>query len=202
MGLRRFHGEPAVGQRGAFHSLPGASSDQAPGAVTMGRRSVAKSPRQLLRGSPAPRETGLRTTRRRSQEKKTAWRESGTFHDSRLRTRSGSRRKRDAEHVWPLERRRSEGGVLRGAVWRRWTVTATRVWSAMGPGLEPLEEGAGYIRRQGLWQTGWGSRVRGQHSALCQTFWHWKGLRATGSGSSDQKGVHCAFGVLIFQRTD
>lgn len=40
-----------------------------------------------------------------------------------------------------------------------------------GTGLEPLEEGAGYIRRQGLWQTGWGSRVRGpKHSALCQTF--------------------------------
>ena len=38
-------------------------------------------------------------------------------------------------------------------------------------------------------------------NSVSDLFWHWgKGLRATGSGNSDQKGVHRAFGVLTFWR--
>ena len=44
--MRRFPGEPAVGQPGAFDSLPGASSRPAHGAVRMGRRGS-----QSLRGN-------------------------------------------------------------------------------------------------------------------------------------------------------
>ena len=35
-----------------------------------------------------------------------------------------------------------------------------------GTGLELLEEGAGYIRRRGLWKTGRGSRIRGKNAQL------------------------------------
>lgn len=123
-----------------------------------------KPPRQLLRGS-ASNKTGLRTTRRRSQERRLPGGVS-TFHDSRLEL-VAVRGEKSAEHVWPLEAAVARGRGPEGSSMAALDSDSDEDLVSYGTGLEPLEEGAGYIRRQGLWQTGWGSRVRGQNTQPC-----------------------------------
>lgn len=66
-----------------------------------------------------------------------------------------------------------------------------------GTGLEPLEEGAGYIRRQGL-QTGWGSGFGAKHSALCQTFsGTGKKLAILALGAATRRRALCFRGAYI-----
>ena len=81
-------------------------------------------------------------------------------------------------------------------------MTATRIWSAMGLAWSRWKKvRARFVPRASGKQAGGPGFGAKTLNPVPDLFWHWgKGLRATGSGNSDQKGVHCAFGVLMFWR--